>query len=152
MLRDQLNDAVKAAMRAKQARRLGTLRLVMAAIKDRDLAPDGKPAGQDRIGDADILQLLAKMIKQRRESITTYESAGRADLAQQERDEIAVIEEFMPRQMSQGEVQAAVVAAIAEAGAQTIKDMGKVMAVLKGRHTGQMDFAKASGVVKELLK
>jgi uncharacterized protein YqeY len=152
MLRDQLNDAVKAAMRAKQARRLGTLRLVMAAIKDRDLAPDAKPAGQDRIGDADILQVLAKMIKQRRESITTYEAAGRAELAQQERDEIAVIEEFMPKQMSQGEVRAAVEAAIAEAGAVTIKDMGKVMAVLKGRHTGQMDFAKASGVVKELLK
>lgn len=147
MLRDQLNDAVKAAMRAKEARRLGTLRLVMAAIKDRDLAPDAKPPG-----DAEILQLLAKMIKQRRESITTYDSAGRADLAQQERDEIAIIEEFMPRQMSAGEVQAAVAAAIAEAGAQTVKDMGKVMTVLKSRHTGQMDFAKASGVVKELLK
>lgn len=152
MLRDTLNEAVKAAMRAKEAKRLGTLRLIMAAIKDRDLAPDGKAAGQDRIGDSDILQLLAKMIKQRRESITTYESAGRAELAQQERDEIGIIEEFMPKQMSEAEVRAAVAAAVAASGAQTIKDMGKVMAVLKGRFTGQMDFAKASGVVKDLLK
>jgi uncharacterized protein YqeY len=152
MLRDTLSDAVKAAMRAKQPRRLGTLRLIMAAIKDRDLAPEPKPAGQDRIGDAEILQLLAKMIKQRRESITTYESAGRAELAQQERDEIAIIEEFMPKQMSEAEVRAAVTAAVTEAGAQTVKDMGKVMGILKGRYTGQMDFAKASGVVKDVLK
>ena len=152
MLRDQLNDAVKAAMRAREARRLGTLRLVMAAIKDRDLAPDGKPPGQDRVGDAEILQLLAKMIKQRRESITTYESAGRAELAQQERDEIGIIEEFMPKQMTEAEVRAAVATAITEAGAQTVKDMGKVMTMLKGRFTGQMDFSKASGVVKDLLK
>lgn len=147
MLRDQLTEAVKTAMRAKEARRLGTLRLVMAAIKDRDLTPDSKPAG-----DADILQLLAKMIKQRRESITTYDAAGRAELAQQERDEIAIIEEFLPKQMSDAEVSSAITAAISEAGAQSVKDMGKVMSVLKGRFTGQMDFGKASGMVKDLLK
>ncbi len=147
MLRDQLTEAVKTAMRAKEARRLGTLRLVMAAIKDLDLAPNSKT-----VGDAEILQLLAKMIKQRRESITIYEANARTELAQQEHDEIVIIEEFLPRQMTEAEVRSAIAAAITEAGAQTVKDMGKVMTVLKGRFTGQMDFGKASGVVKDLLK
>ena len=147
MLRDQLTEAVKTAMRARETRRLGTLRLVMAAIKDLDLAPNSKA-----VGDAEILQLLAKMIKQRRESIAIYEANARTELAQQERDEIVIIEEFLPKQMTEVEVRSAIAAAITESGAQTIKDMGKVMTVLKGRFTGQMDFGKASSVVKDLLK
>ena len=153
-MRDELNTAMKAAMRAQDKARLGTIRLILAAIKDRDLGIQGKPgaAPEDgRISDADIAQLLATMIKQRRESIRIYEEAGRTELAQKEADEITVISEFLPRQLDDDEAKAAIKAVIAEIGATTVKDMGRVMAVLRERYRGQMDFGKASGLVKELL-
>lgn len=154
LMRDELNTAMKAAMRAQDKARLGTIRLILAAIKDRDLGIQGKPgaAPEDgRISDADIAQLLATMIKQRRESIRIYEEAGRTELAQKEADEITVISEFLPRQLDDDEAKAAIKAVIAEIGATTVKDMGRVMAVLRDRYRGQMDFGKASVLVKELL-
>jgi uncharacterized protein YqeY len=154
LMRDELNTAMKAAMRAQDKARLGTIRLIRAAIKDRDLGIQGKPgaAPEDgRISDADIAQLLATMIKQRRESIRIYEEAGRVELAQKEADEITVISEFLPRQLDDDEAKAAIKAVIAEIGAASVKDMGRVMAVLRERYRGQMDFGKASALVKELL-
>ncbi|CDN54790.1 GatB/Yqey domain protein [Neorhizobium galegae bv. officinalis bv. officinalis str. HAMBI 1141] len=150
MLRDKLSDALKDAMRARETRRLSTVRLIQTAIKDRDIANRG--LGKDPVSDDDILQILQKMVKQREESAKIYEDAGRAELATQEREEIDVIKGFMPEQLSDETVQELIKAAIAESGAQGLRDMGKVMAVLKEKHPGQMDFAKASGVVKELLK
>lgn len=149
MLREQLNEAYKAAMKAKEQKSVGTLRLINAALKDRDIAV--RPEGRERITDDEILEMLAKMIRQRRESITLYEQGGRLDLVQQESDEIAVIERFLPKQMSEAEVAAAVAAAVAETGAKGIKEMGKVMSVLKERFAGQMDFGKASAIVKQKL-
>lgn len=155
-MRQRITDDVKTAMKSGDKRRLGTLRLVTAAIKDRDLAAGidekGKPTGRDAIGDQDILSVLQKMIKQRRESLETYRSAGRDDLADQESFEIAVIEEYLPKQMSEAEQRAAVVALVKEIGAAGPKDMGRVMAALKERFTGQMDFGKASALVKDALK
>jgi len=150
MLRDKLSDALKDAMRARETRRLSTVRLIQTAIKDRDIANRG--LGKDPVSDDDILQILQKMVKQREESAKIYEDAGRAELSTQEREEIGVIKGFMPEQLSDETVQELIKAAIAESGAQGLRDMGKVMAVLKEKHPGQMDFAKASGVVKELLK
>jgi uncharacterized protein YqeY len=142
-------------MRAQDKPRLGTIRLILAAIKDRDLAILNKTgdAGADagRISDGDIAQLLATMIKQRRESIRVYEEAGRLELAQKEADEIKVISEFLPRQLDADEMKAAIKGVIAETGAASVKDMGRVMAVLRERYRGQMDFAKASALIKELL-
>jgi uncharacterized protein YqeY len=150
MLRQQLNDALKAAMLGKDARTVSTVRLIMAALKDRDIA--ARPKGlADGIGDDEIRQMLQSMIKQRRESITLYEQGNRPELAKQEADEITVIEKFLPRQMGEAEITEAVKAAIAETGATGIKDMGKVMAALKGSHAGTMDFAKAGSVVKKEL-
>lgn len=150
MLRPQLNDALKTAMLTKDARSVSTIRLIMAALKDRDIA--ARPKGQaDGIGDDEILQMLQAMIKQRRESITMYEQGNRPELAKQEGEEIAIIEKFLPRQMSEDEVQAAIRAAIDEADASSIKDMGRVIAKLKERYAGQMDFAKAGPMVKALL-
>ncbi|MBL8670215.1 MAG: GatB/YqeY domain-containing protein [Alphaproteobacteria bacterium] len=149
MLREQLNEAYKAAMKAKEQKSVGTLRLINAALKDRDIAV--RPEGRERLTDDEILEMLAKMIRQRRESITLYEQGGRLDLVQQESDEIAVIERFLPKQMSEAEVAAAVAAAVAETGAKGIKEMGKVMSVLKERFAGQMDFGKASAIVKQKL-
>jgi uncharacterized protein YqeY len=137
-------------MRAKNERKVGTVRLIIAALKDRDIAARGK-GNADGIGDDEIAQMLQSMIKSRRESIVLYEQGGRVELAEQEREEIAIIETFLPQQMSEAEVEAAIKAAIAEAGAKSIKDMGKVMAALKARHAGQMDFAKASAATKALL-
>lgn len=155
-MRTRLSDDVKAAMRGGDKKRLGTLRLIQAAIKDRDLSAGidekGQPTGKERISDQDILALLQKMIKQRRESITTYAAAGRAELVAQEEAEIAVIEDYLPKQMDGKEIDAAVAAVVAEIGAVGLKDMGRVMAVLKERFTGQMDFAKASAALKEALK
>jgi uncharacterized protein YqeY len=150
MLRSQFNDALKTAMKERDQRRLSTVRLILAALKDRDIAArgSGNPEG---IADPEILRLLQGMVKQRRESIALYEQGGRAELAQQEREEIAVIEGFLPKQLSEAELDAAVREAIAAAGAQGAKDMGRVMTVLKERHAGQMDFAKASAVVKKQL-
>ena len=154
-MRDELTAAMKAAMRAQDKPRLGTIRLVIAAIKDRDLAILNKSgdscADTSRISDAEIAQILATMIKQRRESIRIYEEAGRLELAQKEAEEIDVISEFLPRQLDDSEMQAAIKGVIAEVGATGIKDMGRVMAALRERYRGQMDFAKASALVKELL-
>jgi len=150
MLRQQLNDALKAAMLGKDARTVSTVRLILAALKDRDIA--ARPKGiTDGIGDDEIRQMLQSMIKQRRESITMYEQGGRPELAKQEAEEIAIIEKFLPKQMGEAEITAAVKAAIAATGAGGIKDMGKVMPVLKGSHAGPMDFAKAGAVVKKEL-
>lgn len=150
MLRQQLNDALKAAMLGKDARTVSTVRLILAALKDRDIA--ARPKGvTDGIPDAEIQQMLQSMIKQRRESITMYEQGGRPELAKQEADEIVIIEKFLPRQMDEAAITGAVKAAIAACGAGGIKDMGKVMAELKAKHAGCMDFAKAGAVVKKEL-
>jgi uncharacterized protein YqeY len=145
-MRDRLMAETKAALKAQEKQRLSALRLISAALQERDIAAKAP------IPDAEIPALLQKMIKQRRESLAIYEKAGRTEQAQQEAGEIAVIEEFLPKQMSEGEAKEAIAAAITETGAAGPKDMGKVMAVLKQRHAGQMDFGKASGLVKELLK
>jgi hypothetical protein len=149
MMRDQLAAALKDAMKAKDALRLSTIRLVQAEIKTRDIANRG--AGKGDASDEEILQIMAKMVKQREESAKIYEDNARPELAAKERAEIVVVQDFMPRQLSEADVRANVAAAIAEAGASGPKDMGKVMAVLKERYAGQMDFAKASSVLKELL-
>lgn len=151
-MRARLTDAMKDAMRARDSKRLTTVRMMLSAIKDHDLGikPVGGTPGEPA-GDAEITQILARMIKQRRDSIEAYEKAARPDLAQNEKNEIALIEEFLPRQMGEAETRAAVGAAITQAGAQGPKDMGKVMAVLKQRFTGQMDFGRASALVKEML-
>ena len=149
-MRDQINAAVKAAMREKRADELSTLRLVNAAIKDRDIDARGQ-GNPDGVSDAEILAVLAKMIKQRQESATTYEEAGRLELAEKERAEITVIEGFLPRQMDEAEVRDAVEAVIAETGAQSIRDMGRVMGALKERYAGRMDFGKVGATVKAAL-
>lgn len=151
-MRDEINQALKTAMKAGDKRRVGTLRLINATIKDRDLGIGGAVPTGDRISDQEILGLLQKMIKQRRESIETYSQAGRQDLVDQEAAEIAVIEEFMPKQMGEDEVRAAVAKVIGEIGAAGLKDMGRTMAEIKTRYAGQMDFAKASAIVKDQLK
>ena len=149
-MRDRLQAALKDAMRAKEAERLSTLRLINAAIKDRDIAARGE--GQDGgISDADILAVLGKMVKQRQESARAYDEGGRVDLAEKERNEINVIEEFLPRQLDAGEVEEAIAAAIAETGAASIRDMGKVMAALKAKYTGQMDFGAVGPRIKDRL-
>jgi uncharacterized protein YqeY len=138
MLRDRLTDALKEAMKAKDARRVSALRLILAALKE-------------GISDDDILQMLQTMIRQRNESIAAYEQGGRLELAQQEQEEITVIEEFLPPQLDAGEIREAVEQEIAELGAEGLKDMGRTMAALKAKYAGRMDFGKASGIVKELL-
>ncbi|MDF2767076.1 MAG: hypothetical protein K0S81_4072 [Rhodospirillales bacterium] len=150
MLRARLNDELKAAMKSKDQRAVSTVRLILAALKDRDIAARGK-GNTDGIGEEEIGDLLQKMVRQRRESIELYEQGNRQDLAQQEREEIQVIERFLPKQMDEAEMDAAVSAVIAELGAGSIKDMGRVMAALKQRHSGQMDFSKAGALVKQRL-
>jgi uncharacterized protein len=150
MLRARLNEELKTAMKAKDQRAVSTVRLILAALKDRDIAARTR-GNTEGIGDEEIADLLQKMIRQRRESIELYQQGKREDLAQQEREEIAVIERFLPRQMSDAEMAEAVTAVIAELGVGSIKDMGRVMAALKQRHAGQMDFSKASALVKERL-
>lgn len=160
MLREAFSERLKAAMRAKDSRTLSTVRLILAGIKERDvtargptdrargLKAHGDPSG---IADPEILRLLQGMVKQRRESIALYRQGNRPDLAQQEEDEIAVIESFLPRRMSEAETAAAAKAAIADTGAAGLKDMGRVMAALRERHAGVIDMAKAGAVVKQLL-
>ena len=149
-LRDRINDEVKLAMKAKDKRRLSTLRLINAAIKDRDIQNRG--TGRDEsLDDNGLLAILSKMIKQRRESAQTYEDGGRPELADGERQEITIIEEFMPRQMSEDETAQAVSAVVKDLGATGLKDMGRIMAALKEKYAGEMDMAKASGLVKGLL-
>lgn len=145
-MRDRLKAETNAALKAQNKPRLSALRLISAGLQQADIA------GRTAIPDQDIPALLQKMIKQRRESLAIYEKAGRKEQAAQEAIEIAVIEEFLPAQMSEVEAKEAIAAAIKETGAASPKDMGKVMAALKARHAGQMDFGKVSGLVKELLK
>jgi len=149
-LREQLNNAVKEAMKARDQKRLGTLRLVQSALKDRDIA-NRTEESRDGISDDEILSLLAKLIKSREDSVALYEQGNRPELAAAERAEIAVIREFMPQQMDDAAAKAAIAGVIAETGAASMKDMGKVMAALKERFAGRMDFSKASAAVKELL-
>jgi uncharacterized protein YqeY len=134
-------------MRAKDKRGLSTIRLIMAAIKDRDIAVRSE-GNQEGVSDAEVLQLMQKMIKQRHESIKMYQEAGRLELAQQEQDEIGVIEGFMPLQLSEDEIAVEVDKVMAEIGATTVKDMGRLMTVLRERYAGKMDFGRASGVAK----
>jgi uncharacterized protein YqeY len=148
-MRETINAALKEAMKAQDKRRISTLRLISAAIKDRDIAARGSSKGA--ASDADLLDLLAKMIKQREESEKIYRDAGRAELAQQEAEEIAIIREYLPRQLSEADTEKAIAATIAETGAASVKDMGKVMAALKSRYAGQMDFGKAGQLVKAKL-
>jgi uncharacterized protein len=150
MLRDDINNALKDAMKARDERRVSTLRLVNSALKNADIEARGQNKGP--LGDDELLALLAKMIKQRQESIELYEKGGRAELAQQERDEITIITAYLPKQMSDAEVRIAITYAIADANASSMKDMGKVIAALKARYAGQMDFGKVSPLVKELLQ
>jgi uncharacterized protein YqeY len=148
-MRETITAALHAATKARDARRVSTLRLVSAAIKDRDIA--ARTAGKDKATDAELLELLAKMIKQREESQKIYADAGRAELATQEGEEVEIIREFLPVQLSDADMAQAIDAAIAEAGATSVKDMGRVMAALKSRYAGQMDFSKASVAVKAKL-
>ena len=150
MLRVTLNDALKTAMKAKDQRTTSTLRLILAALKDRDIAARGT-ASSEPISDEAILEMLQKMVKQRHESIEMYRQGNRADLVTQEQEEIAIIEQFLPKQMNEDELAQAVDVAIAAVGATGIKDMGKTIAALKKDYAGRMDFAKASGVVKRRL-
>lgn len=149
-LRARVGDALKQAMKDKDAERLSTLRLINAAIKDKDidLRADGR---EDGVEDGEVLQILGKMVKQRGESARAYEEGSRLDLAERERAEIIIIEEFLPRQLNEAEVAKAVDDAIAEIGADSIRDMGKVMGSLKARYTGQMDFTTVGPVVKQRL-
>ena len=148
MLRETLTNDLKTAMKAGEKRRVDTIRLVNAALKDKDIEARG--LGKS-VGDEDILALLQKMIKSRQESLGIYEGAGREDLAMIEREEIAIISAYLPQQMSDDAVKKAIAAAIAETGAASVKDMGKVIAVLRAKFAGQMDFGKASGLVKGML-
>ena len=153
-MREQLKEVLTTAMKAGEKRRVATLRLILAAIKDRDIAArsEGKDDGAgDGVSDEEILAILQKMIKQRRESTALYQEGGRLELAEQEEQEIAIIEEFLPEQIDADELAAAVAAVVAETGASSLKDMGGVMAQLKERYAGRMDFAKAAGQVKTLL-
>ncbi len=149
MLRDEINAAVKEAMKAKDERKLGTLRMVNSTIKNADIEARGQ--GKPPLSDIELLTVLQKMIKQRQEAVELYEKGGRAELAAQEREEIAVISAYLPKQMSEDEVKSAIAAVIAETNASGIKDMGKVIGALKAKYAGQMDFAKASGLVKAAL-
>ncbi len=149
MLRDDINNAIKDAMKAKAERKLSTLRMVNSSLKNADIEARGQ--GKPPLSDEDILGLLQKMIKQRQESVELYVKGGREELANQEREEIAVISAYLPKQMSDDEVKAAIAAAIKDTGAAGMKDMGKVIGALKGKFAGQMDFGKASGLVKAAL-
>ncbi|MET0278815.1 MAG: GatB/YqeY domain-containing protein [Pseudorhodoplanes sp.] len=148
MLRDDINNALKEAMKAKDERKVSTLRMVNSTFKNADI--EARTTGK-ALTDADLLPVLQKMIKQRQESKDLYEKGGRPELAQQEADEIAIISSYLPKQMSDAEMSAAIDAAIAEAGAASMKDMGKVVGALKAKFAGQMDFSKASGLMKGKL-
>jgi uncharacterized protein YqeY len=148
-MRETIAAALKDATKAQDKRRISTLRLMSAAIKDRDIA--ARTAGKSEATEAELNELLAKMIKQREESEKIYADAGRAELATQEAEEIVIIREFLPKQLSEAEMEKVVAAAIAETGAASVKDMGKVMGALKSRYAGQMDFGKAGALVKSKL-
>lgn len=150
MLRQEISQALTTALKAQEKRRMSTLRLILAAVKDRDIA--NRTAGKDPVGDEELLGILGKMVKQREESARIYEEGSRLELAEAEREEITIISEFLPQQMSEDEVEQACADVIAEIGAQGLRDMGKCMAVLKERYAGKMDFTKASAIVKSLLQ
>ncbi|MGL4281777.1 MAG: GatB/YqeY domain-containing protein [Albidovulum sp.] len=149
-LRERIAAALKDAMKSREADRLSTLRLINAAIKDKDIAVRGD-GGEGTVGDAEVLAILGRMVKQRLESVRAYEEGGRLELAEKEQAEIKVIEEFLPRQLSAAEVEAALAKAISEVGASSIRDMGKVMAALKAKYTGQMDFGAVGPKLKDKL-
>lgn len=148
MIRDDINKALTEAMKAKAERTVSTLRMVNSTLKNADI--EARTTGK-ALGDAEVLAILQKMIKQRQESVEMYKKGNRADLVKQEEEEIAVIAAYLPKQMSDAEVTAAIDAAIAETGAAGMKDMGKVIGILRGKYAGQMDFGKASGLVKAKL-
>jgi len=150
MLRNELSAALPVAMKAKDDRAVSTVRLILAALKDRDIAARGK-GNTDGIDETEILQMLQTMIKQRNESIEMYEKGGRMELAQQEREEIDVIQRFLPKQMTEADAKTAITDLIKELGADGLKDMGRIMGALRERYAGRMDFAKASGLVKAEL-
>ena len=150
MLRDELTGALKEAMKARDQRAVSTLRLILAALKDRDIAARGK-GNDEGIGDAEIAEMMQKMIRQRQESKEIYEKAGRPELAQQEGEEIEVIQRYLPRQIDDAEMVRLIDAAIAETEAGSVKDMGKVMALLKDRYSGRLAFAKAGALVRQKL-
>jgi uncharacterized protein YqeY len=147
-MREKFSSELRVAMKAGEKRRVGTLRMIMAALKDKEIAARGQGK---TVSDEDILALLQKMTKSRKESQEIYEKAGRVDLATQESEEIAIIQGFLPQQLSEVEVAQAIAAAIAETKASSIQDMGKVVGALKGKYAGRMDFAKASVLVKKML-
>jgi len=149
-MRSRINVALKEAMKARDSTRLSTLRLVNAAIKDREIALRGK-GDEISVGDDDILHILGKMVRQRRESVHAYEEGGRLELAERERDEIGVIEEFLPRELNEDETREAIRKAIDQIGAESLRDMGKVMGVLKSKYTGRMDFGRVGPMVKARL-
>ena len=144
-----MNNALKEAMKAKNERTVSTLRMVNSTLKNADIEARG--AGKPALGEAEVLAILQKMIKQRQESVEMYKKGDRPDLVKQEEEEIAVISAYLPKQMSDAEMAAAIEAAIKETGAAGMKDMGKVIGILRGKYAGQMDFGKASGVVKAKL-
>lgn len=150
MLRQAFTDRLKEAMKARDARTTSTVRLILAGLKDRDIAARGQ-GNAEGLSEPEIQRMLQAMVKQRRESIALYERGKRIDLAQQERDEITVIESFLPRQLDEGEIEAAAKAAIKDTGAATIKDAGKVMAVMRDHHAGVIDLGQASAIVRRLL-
>jgi uncharacterized protein len=150
MLRERLTEELKTAMKAKDQRTVSTVRMILAALKERDIAVRDK-GNRDGIADPEIVEMMQKLVRQRRDSIELYEKGGRPELAQQEAEEIAVIERYLPKAMDEAEATAAISAAIAETGASNIKDMGRVMAHLKERYAGRMDFAKAGALVKQKL-
>ena len=149
-LRERIGAGLKTAMREKDAARLSTLRLINAAIKDQDIALRGEGRA-DGVDEAGVLAILGKMVKQRQESARAYEEGGRLELAEKERAEIGVIEDFLPRQLSAEEIEAAVAQAISESGAESLRDMGRVMAALKAKYTGQMDFGVVGPMIKTRL-
>jgi len=148
MLRDRLNEELKVAVRAKNQRATSTIRLILAALKDRDICARGRG---ETVEETDILQMLQSMIKQRRDSIAMYEQGCRMDLAEQEQEELDIIQGFLPHQLDAAEIDTAVESVIGEISAQGLKDMGRVMATLRGRYAGQMDFGKASAIAKARL-
>jgi uncharacterized protein YqeY len=149
-LREELNQALRTAMKSRETRAVSTIRLILTAVKDRDIAARGK-GNTDGISDQDILQVLQTMVRQRQEAIALYKQGGRQELADQEQEEIGIIERFMPKQLGDDEIVAVLEAVTAEIGATTIKDMGRTMAVLRSRYAGQMDFAKAGAALKQRL-
>jgi uncharacterized protein len=151
MIRERISGDLKEAIKAKDAQRVSTLRLICAAVKDRDIAARSGD-NRDGVSDSEILAILAKMIRQRQESARAYEEGGRLDLALQEEQEVAIIRDYLPKQMSDAEVEKAIAAAMEDCKACSVRDMGKVMATLKARHTGKMDFAKAGAAIKQAFR